>query len=56
MMAIIGGYEAMVYVIQVILDVHPNWVVLQIDIINIFNTNSCNVIFYEFEVVGGQLF
>jgi hypothetical protein len=56
MMAIIGGSKAMVHVIQVILDVHPNWVVLQIDVINVFNTNSWNVIFYEFQVVGSQLF
>lgn len=40
---------------QAILDAHLNWVVLWIDIANVFNTNLRKAIFQEFQVVGDQL-
>ncbi len=54
--AINGGYEGMVHGIQVTLDVHLNWVVLQVDITNVFNIVSRRVIFQELHVTSGQLF
>jgi hypothetical protein len=39
------GRDVVLHGIQVILDAHPNWVALQVDLINVFNTISCKVIF-----------
>jgi hypothetical protein len=38
------------------LNVHPDWVVLQVDVANAFSSISCEAIFQELHVVGGQLF
>jgi hypothetical protein len=46
----------MVYGIQIVLNIHPDWVVLQMDVENAFNTISKKVIFEKLCVVGGQLF
>ncbi len=42
--------------IWVILDAHPNWVVFEVDVVNIFNTISHKSIFKELQAQGGQLF
>ncbi len=34
------GCETMVHGIQMMLDLHPNWVVLQVDVHNAFNSVS----------------
>jgi hypothetical protein len=39
------GCEAMVHGIWATLDAHPNWVVLEVDIVNVFNTISRKAIF-----------
>ncbi len=44
-MVIKGGCEAMAHDIQVALDVHPNWVVFHVDIVNAFNSISHKTIF-----------
>jgi hypothetical protein len=54
--AIRGGYELVVHVIRVALDVHLDWVELQVDIANAFNTISHRVIFLKLCAIGGQLF
>lgn len=41
------GCEAMVYGIRATLDAHPNWVMLQVNIVDGFNTISCKAIFQE---------
>jgi hypothetical protein len=40
----------MVHVIWVSLDAHPNWVVFQIDIANVFNTMWHEAIFQESQI------
>jgi hypothetical protein len=44
-MIIRGGFKAMMHGIQVALNVHPNWVGLQVDVINTFNFISHKAIF-----------
>jgi len=44
-MAIRRGCEVMAHGFQAILDAHLNWVVLWIDIANVFNTNLRKAIF-----------
>ncbi len=46
----------MVHDIRVVLDVHIDWVVLQVDIVNAFNIISRRSIFLKLHVVNGQLF
>jgi hypothetical protein len=43
----------MMHNIKIILDVHPKWVVLHIDIVNAFNTISHRVIFQKLQARGG---
>jgi hypothetical protein len=43
----------MIHGIQSILDVHPDWVVLQMDAKNAFNTISCKAIFLKHQVASG---
>jgi hypothetical protein len=43
--AVKGGCEVMAHGIQVILDVHLDWVVLQVDVVNIFHSILCKAIF-----------
>jgi hypothetical protein len=38
-MVIKGGFEVMVHGVQVVLDIHFNWMVLQVDVANVFNIN-----------------
>jgi hypothetical protein len=40
-----GGYEVVVHVIQTTLKVHFDWVLLQLDIANIFKSILCKAIF-----------
>jgi hypothetical protein len=40
-----GGCEARAHDIQIALDVHPNWVVFQVDIMNAFNSIFHKTIF-----------
>jgi hypothetical protein len=40
-----GGYKGMMHKIWRSLDVHLNWVVLQVDIVNAFNIVFCRVMF-----------
>jgi len=42
-----SGCEAMVYGIWATMDAHSNWVVLQVDIANAFNTISYKAIFQK---------
>ncbi len=37
--------EDVVHGVQIILDIHPNWVVLHVDIMNAFRSISCTTIF-----------
>jgi hypothetical protein len=46
-MVVKGGCETMVYGIQVVLDVHFNCAVLQMDVMNAFDIISHKVIFEE---------
>jgi hypothetical protein len=48
-----AGCEAMVHGIQAELNVHPNCVVLKVDIANAFNSILYNVIFQELWAIGG---
>jgi hypothetical protein len=41
------GYETNLFGIKTLLDQHPNWVMMEVDIKNIFNNVSQNVIFRE---------
>jgi len=50
-----GGYELVVHGIRGALNVHPDWVVLQIHIANAFNIISRMVIFKKLCAIGGQL-
>ncbi len=44
-MVVKGGCEAMVHDIQSVLDVHLNWVVLQMDVVKVFNSILHKAIF-----------
>jgi hypothetical protein len=43
----------MVHNIQKALDVHIEQLVLQVDVVNVFNTIFCMVIFKELYAIGG---
>jgi len=45
----------MIHNIQATLDAHLDWVVLQVNIINIFNTILHKAIFLKRQEMGGQL-
>jgi regulator of sigma D len=49
------GCEVMIHNIQATLDAHLDWVVLQVNIINIFNTILHKAIFLKRQEMGGQL-
>ncbi len=52
--AIKGSYEVVMHDTQTILNVHLYWVVLQVDIVNVFNIiNSHKVIFQNLNVASG---
>ncbi len=42
-----GGCEIMVHDIQMMLDLHLDWVVLQVDVYNTFNSMSQSTIFQK---------
>ncbi len=44
-MAIKGGYKVVVHNIQIVLDVHADWMVFKVDIMNVFNTILWKAIF-----------
>ncbi len=46
----------LIHGIWITLDVHPNWVVLQMDVANTFNTIFCKAMFQKLQVPIGQLF
>ncbi len=50
------GCEVVVHGIRIVLDVHPDWVLLQVDVTNAFNIILCKAIFQKLRVKGGQLF
>ncbi|KAL2609230.1 hypothetical protein R1flu_027803 [Riccia fluitans] len=50
-----GGCETIVHGLQATLDLHPDWVVLQLDIWNAFNIVSREAIFCEFWSAPGTL-
>ncbi len=41
----LGGYETIPFGIRTALNLHPNWVMMQVDVKNIFNNVSQVVIF-----------
>jgi hypothetical protein len=50
-----GGCETIIHGIKCILDLHPNWVVLQLDVANTFNLVSKGVIFQELCTTCGDI-
>ncbi len=54
--AIKGAYEVVVHKIWASLNVHLDWVVLQVDIVNAFNNVFHKIIFQELRATSGQLF
>jgi hypothetical protein len=53
--AIKGGCEIIIHGIICTLDLHPNWVVLQLNVVNAFNLVLRGVIFQELRVLGGDI-
>jgi len=50
-----GECEAIIHGIRCTLDLHPNWVVFQLNMANAFNFVSRGVIFQELHVKGGNI-
>jgi hypothetical protein len=50
-----GGCKTMIHGIMCILDLHLDWVVLQLDVGNAFNLVSKGVIFQELRATGGDI-
>ncbi|KAL2612792.1 hypothetical protein R1flu_024484 [Riccia fluitans] len=50
-----GGCETIIHGLRATLDLHPDWVVLQVDIQNAFNTISREVLFHELRAATGSL-
>ncbi len=48
-----GGCEAIIFDIQALFDLHPNWAMMQVDVENIFNNVFLVVIFRELCDVRG---
>jgi hypothetical protein len=48
--AIKGGCKAVIHDIQAALNVHPNWMVLQINVVNIFNAILHETIFQKLQM------
>jgi hypothetical protein len=53
--AVRRGCEVMIHNIHATLDAHLDWVVFQVDIINVFHTILHKTIFLECWAMGGQL-
>ncbi|KAL2649469.1 hypothetical protein R1flu_017597 [Riccia fluitans] len=49
------GCETIIHGLRAILDLHPDWVALQVDIQNAFNTISQEALFHELRVATGSL-
>ncbi|KAL2642349.1 hypothetical protein R1flu_009936 [Riccia fluitans] len=54
-MATRGGCETIIHGLCATLDLHPDWVVLQVDIQNAFNTISLEALFRELRAAKGSL-
>jgi hypothetical protein len=50
-----GNCEIIIHGIKCTLDLHPNWVVFQLDVANTFNSVSRGVIFQELCVANGDI-
>jgi hypothetical protein len=50
-----GGYEAILFNIQALLNLHPNWVMIHVDVKNVFNRVFQTVIFRKLCDVKGPL-
>jgi hypothetical protein len=50
-----GGYETVIHYIRCTLDLHPDWVVPQLDVANAFKLVLRRVIFQEFLVACGDI-
>lgn len=50
-----GGCESVVHGLRVILDIHPDWAVIQVDVANAFNFVSWRVMFEEVRDARGRL-
>jgi hypothetical protein len=47
--ATLGGCEIVVYGVRAMLDLHPEWVVLHVDVRNMFNSTFQTTIFQELQ-------
>jgi hypothetical protein len=50
-----GGCEIIIHGIWCTLDLHLDWVFLQLDVVNTFNSMSRGVIFQELHTTGGDI-
>jgi hypothetical protein len=49
------GYETIIHSIKCTMNLHPDWVILQLDVANAFNFVSRGVIFQELCVANGDI-
>ncbi|KAL2630234.1 hypothetical protein R1flu_014920 [Riccia fluitans] len=54
-MATCGGCKTIIHGLRATLDLHPDWVFLQVDIRSAFNTVSREALFHELSVAIGSL-
>ncbi|KAL2631219.1 hypothetical protein R1flu_015905 [Riccia fluitans] len=54
-MATHGGCETIIHGLRATLDLHPDWIVLQVDIENAFNTVSQETLFCELRAAIGSM-
>ncbi len=50
-----GGYETIIHGIRCALDLHPNWVVIQLNMVNVSNSMLKGVIFQKLCVACGDI-
>ena len=50
-----GGCEMVVHGLRAVLDLHPDWIVFQVDIANAFNSVERSFIFFELRAAGGEI-
>jgi hypothetical protein len=50
-----GGCEIIIHGSKCTSDFHPNWVVLQLELVNAINSVSRGVIFQKLRVTGGEI-
>jgi hypothetical protein len=53
--AVRGIYEVVVHNVRAALNVHPDYMVLQVDVVNVFNSISHKAIFQKLRVARSQL-